>query len=153
MRSTSSKVNNAASGAMTAAAPTLHLVKLCVGVDSIETLRQWQAKRPRCEHITRMTPTRQAELLAGGSLYWVIAGAIRARQRLLGIAPVTGSDGKTRCHLLLDRELVATKPWPRRPFQGWRYLPSADAPPDLGTSGAHEMPEDLRAELSALGLL
>ena len=40
-----------------------------------------------------------------------------------------------------------------RPFQGWRYFQPKDAPPDLGASGAGEMPEELRRELGELGLL
>ncbi|HVX91924.1 MAG TPA: DUF1489 family protein, partial [Xanthobacteraceae bacterium] len=40
-------------------------------------------------------------------------------------------------------------------FQGWRYLPAADAPRDLDRAapGAKDMPEALRRELRDLGLL
>jgi len=71
----------------------LHLIKLCVGVDSLEELAGWQKKRlaekkkkgqkPELIHVTRQTPKRAAELLDGGSLYWVIKGQIAARQRLI----------------------------------------------------------------------
>jgi len=45
------------------------------------------------------------------------------------------------------------RPW--RPFQGWRYLTPADAPPDAarGAGGIAAMPERMLAELRALGLL
>lgn len=144
---------------------TLHLVKLCVGVSEIEALRAWQAKRiaerrarkerPLPFHVTRMVPKSKAELLDGGSLYWVMRGVIRARQRLLGIEPFRDKVGVSRCRLVLDPNLVSTRPQPRRAFQGWRYLQPADAPADLSRAGAaHEvLPEALESELVALGLL
>ncbi len=50
---------------------------------------------------------------------------------------------------------MPTLPRPWRPFQGWRYLTPADAPPDAptGPGGITAMPERMRAELRALGLL
>ena len=67
----------------------LHLIKLAVGCESIKELKGWVAERMatakkkglplRHIHITRMTPKRDAEILAGGSLYWVIRGEIAAR--------------------------------------------------------------------------
>jgi hypothetical protein len=136
---------------------TLHLVKLCVGADSIADLRQWiSLRRSRIAgaqaHVTRMTPKRGAELLDGGSIYWVIKGQIGARQKLLGLEPVIGEDGIRRCALLLDEEVVAVAPRPMRAFQGWRYFSPDDAPADLA-SGAAAMPEELRRQLAELGLL
>lgn len=145
--------------------PTLHLVKLCVGTDTIEELRQWQSRRaadrlargldPRPRHVTRMWPRRSGELLAGGSLYWVIRGAIQVRQRIRDLEAVTGEDGITRCAIVLDPGLVPTALRPRRPFQGWRYLKAADAPPDLGSAAgdAPELPPGLREALSRFGVL
>ena len=60
----------------------LHILKLCVGVDTLQELADWQAARlkqmkgPRklLSHVTRMTPKRRDEILDGGSLYWVIKG-------------------------------------------------------------------------------
>lgn len=145
---------------------TLHLVKLCVGAVSIEDLAQWQQGRlaamreagepPRIFHATFQTPKRQAELLDGGSLYWVIKGVIQARQRLAGFAEGTRDDGSPCCLLLLDEAIVPVRPTPRRAFQGWRYLDAADAPPDLAPGAASDladMPAGLRRELAALGLL
>jgi hypothetical protein len=48
---------------------------------------------------------------------------------------------------------VRTEWQPRRPFQGWRYLPAADAPGDLGKRRNDDLPPQLRAELAALGLM
>ena len=141
----------------------LHLVKLCVGAQSIADLQAWVALRraqgaanqPHVPHthVTRMTPKRASELLDGGSLYWVIKGQIAARQTLLGLEPVVGEDGIKRCALLLDEEVVAVTPRPMRAFQGWRYLKPEDAPADLTAPGAAEMPEELRRQLADLGLL
>ncbi|HMM15366.1 MAG TPA: DUF1489 domain-containing protein [Parvibaculum sp.] len=145
---------------------TLHLIKLCVGADDVEDLRSWQQerlaeKRRRKEpqvlaHVTRMVPTRADELLDGGSLYWVMKGFIRCRQRLLGIEPFVDGEGVKRCGLVLDPEIVLTRRRERRPFQGWRYLPAADAPADVKSSEGDEtdeMPEAMRRELEELGLL
>ena len=142
----------------------LHLIKLCVGAESIEDLEQWIAQRvaerkrrgePALSlHVTRMTPKRGAELLDGGSLYWVIRGQLSARQRLARIEPFTDADGVGRCRLWMDPAVAPVAPRSFRPFQGWRYLAPADAPPDLrGRSDVARMPEALRRELSALGLL
>ncbi len=130
----------------------MHLIKLCVGARSTDDLVEWMAPRPAPVHVTRMMPKRRDELLAGGSLYWVIAGWIAARQRLIDIAPMIGTDGITRCRLALDPKIVLTELRPRRPFQGWRYFRPEDAPPDLGASLAN-LPPKLMAELAALGLL
>jgi hypothetical protein len=141
----------------------LHLIKLCVGCDSIAELAGWQSsrlkqlrakgKRPELVHVTRMTPKRSDELLEGGSLYWVIKGYIAARQRLLAFRTVQ-KQGVPHCGLVYDKTLIAVSPRPHRPFQGWRYLAAADAPPDLSrTKGAGDLPEHLRRELAALGLL
>lgn len=150
---------------MPGSTPTLHLVKLCVGADSVEDLRAWQSGRaaerhargldPRPRHVTRMWPRRADEVLAGGSLYWVIRGAIQVRQRIPAFEPVTGEDGVRRCAIVLEPTLVATALRPRRPFQGWRYLRAADAPPDLGTTAGDEpdLPPGLREALSRYGVL
>ncbi|SLN40872.1 DUF1489 family protein [Oceanibacterium hippocampi] len=136
---------------------TVHLLKLCVGVDSLDQLRHWQARRVKIaplRHITRMTPKRKDELLDGGSLYWVIKGHVQARQRLVGLEPV--QDGEIRrCALMLDEELVPTRWQPRRPHQGWRYLDPKDAPPDLRDDQdmTYDMPTELVAELRELGLI
>lgn len=141
----------------------LHIIKLCVGCESLAELAGWQKHRlkerrakgqkPELVHVTRMTPKRAAEILAGGSLYWVIKGQIAARQKLLEFRDVR-KNGVPHCGLVYDKALVQVVARPRRAFQGWRYLESADAPPDLSrTSGAQDLPESLQRELAALGLL
>ena len=144
---------------------TLHLIKLCVGADSLADLRGWMAARMaearrrraplRHAHVTRMAPKRAADILDGGSLYWVIKGQIGARQRVVDIEPFIDSDGIGRCRLWLDGAVVALAPRPMRPFQGWRYFEPKSAPPDIDESqpGFADMPEALRRELAGLGLL
>jgi hypothetical protein len=143
---------------------TLHLIKLCVGADDVEDLRTWQAERlaekrkkkekPVLAHVTRMVPTRAADILDGGSLYWVMKGYIRCRQRLLAIEPFVDGEGIKRCRLVLDPEIVLVRRRERRAFQGWRYFEAKDAPADVkGVDDVDDMPEAMRAELEALGLL
>ena len=146
---------------------TLHLIKLCVGCDSIEDLASWQAerlkarrkageKKPRLYHRTFQMPKRRAELLDGGSLYWVIKGLVQVRQPLLDLAEGTKDDGTPCCLLIFKNELVPVRPTPRRAFQGWRYLDGEEAPEDLKRSAAGSigaMPPRLRKQLAELGLL
>ncbi len=143
----------------------LHLIKLCVGVENIQDLRDWIAENEALchrlgrafehSHTTRMVPKRVDELLDGGSLYWVVKGQMCCRQKLLAVTPFVDSSGIGRCRLQLEPDLVLVEPRPYRPFQGWRYLKAEDTPRDLadGAQGAEEMPESLRRELSSLGLL
>jgi hypothetical protein len=144
----------------------LHLIKLCVGADSLDDHRAWVAYMLARKqqlglpleqlHTTRMVPKRAEELLAGGSLYWVIKGTVQARQKLVDIRPFKDDEGVGRCHLVLDTQLIATRPQPRRPFQGWRYLTDSDAPADLADlkgEGAQDMTPEMRNELVELGLL
>jgi hypothetical protein len=131
----------------------LHLIKLCVGCDSIEELAAWQRKRKPLAHWTRSRPKRDKEITASGSLYWVIKGQIRVRQRILAFVRREDEEG-VWCSIMLGRRLVRVRPKAHRPFQGWRYLESKDAPPDLMKGEvADELPEKLAAELRSLGLL
>ncbi len=136
----------------------LHLIKLSVGTKSLEDLRRWQARhgeaRPKLRHATRNFPRRAAEVLDGGSIYWVIDRILTARQRVLDIAEGRRDDGTSCADLILDPALVPVRARLMRPFQGWRYLPAADAPPDLEQPGAGaDLPDKLRRELAALALL
>ncbi len=138
----------------------LHLLKLCVGADSVEDLARWQhSQRPhwpkgRAIHVTRMWPKRESEVLSGGSLYWVIKGVILCRQEIVALEQVTGGDGITRCALVLDAAITRTEAAPRRPFQGWRYLPPAEAPRDLspGRESDDTLPPDIARALAEIGL-
>lgn len=141
----------------------LHLIKLCVGAESIVDLEEWieervgervaQGGKRRSLHVTRMVPTRAVEIVKGGSLYWVIKGQLSARQRVLEIEPFLDVDGVGRCRIWLDPKVVKVAPRPFRAFQGWRYFLDKEAPPDLGRSGGAQMPEELRRALGELGLL
>lgn len=138
----------------------VNLMKLCVGADSIDDLRDWQtSQRHRwpqgcAVHVTRMWPKREADVLAGGSLYWVIKGVIQCRQRVVGLEQVDGGDGITRCAIVLDQEIIRTQSAPRRPFQGWRYLDAKDAPPDLmkGREDETPLPPGLAEAMAEFGL-
>ena len=139
----------------------LNIVKLSVGSENIAMLQEWQqARRDQLKikyslHITRMWPKREKELLDGGSIYWVIKGAIQLRQRLIGFDEIIGADGIRRCGFKLDPELIPTTKALRRPFQGWRYLKSEDSPSDLSTNreADDDLPEDMQQTLARLGVL
>lgn len=131
----------------------LHLVKLCVGCDTVEDLIEWhiadRAGRPWTMH-TRQTPKRAAELLDGGSLYRVFRGVILCRQEILGVETL-GQGSAARCEVTLNPDIVRVAPTPRRAFQGWRYLAEADAPTDMFNSIDGEMPPDLARKLREAG--
>jgi hypothetical protein len=144
---------------------TVHLIKLCVGVDTAKDLADWQAERltrlaragepvELC-HRTLQTPRRRDEALDGGSLYWVIKGFVLVRQRVLDLRADVKEDGTACCGIVLDPELVFTRPHPRRAFQGWRYLDALDAPPDAKgfEEGTDEMPRAMREDLRKLRLI
>ena len=144
---------------------SLHLIKMCVGCDSVRDLKGWikqklkdkrkLGEKPEHIHRTRMVPKRADELTDGGSLFWVIRGEIMCRQRIRAVRPFRDKDGVGRCGLVLDPKLVLVAPRSYRAFQGWRYLQPADAPRDLASAapGAASMPEKLRRELRELGLM
>ena len=144
----------------------IHLIKLSVGTDSIEDLASWQTerlaqmkaageKKLRLFHRTGQKPKRETDLLDGGSIYWVIKGQIASRQDILDVRPFTDPAGVSRCNLVLEPTVIPVAPRRLRPFQGWRYLPAHEAPPDLrgGLVEVAEMPDAMRKELRDLGLL
>jgi hypothetical protein len=144
----------------------LHIVKLCVGCDSVEDLAGWQKKRMKdmkargqkvqLKHVTRNTPKRGDEIAGAGSLYWVIKGTIRVRQKIVRFVSRKDKAGKPACEIHLDPKLVRTHPKPMRAFQGWRYFEASSAPKDLDAKAAAEMgkiPAQMAEELRALGLL
>jgi hypothetical protein len=141
---------------------SLHLIKLSVGPKDLAHLAALQAQRakddPPLRHQTRMFPKRAAELLSGGSIYWVVAGWVQVRQRILDIREEHWDDGSSCAGLVLDPTLVPVAARPQKPFQGWRYLAAEAAPPDLAaggpaTRGLEALPAKLRDELRALGLI
>ena len=144
---------------------SLHLIKLCVGADSIADLAHFQAARlerqahdsvaQELAHRTRQMPRRRDEILDGGSLYWVISGQIAVRQGILDLRAVSDDPEGKRCDIVLASRLVPVRPTPRRAFQGWRYLAADAAPADLGGGPGQnaDIPDELRAVLIELGLM
>ncbi len=145
---------------------TLHIIKLCVGAETIADLEEWQTSRlanqkragqmPRLFHTTRMVPKRQDGIAGKGSLYWVIKGIIQVRQVIIGFDSGAKEDGTPCCLLLLDPKLVPVRPTVRKAFQGWRYLSAEDAPTDLKGGARHsvtQLPPKMRKDLADLGLL
>ena len=135
----------------------LHLIKLAVGIDDIEHLRRVRAARAAERGggwvYTRNHPRRAAEVLAGGSIYWVIRGQIRVRQLVTAFRNERDENGRRYCLIDVDRTLVPTLSRSCRPFQGWRYLAPEAAPPDRAVPGALPLPDHMLTELRALGLL
>lgn len=144
----------------------LHLIKLCVGAQGPGDLAHWQKGRiaarkkaglsPHPYHTTYQTPKRQAELIDGGSLYWVMKGIVAVRQRIHALEDGHKEDGTACCVIVLEPELIAVRPLPRRAFQGWRYLTAQEAPPDLSAGladGIAAMPPGMRKALAELCLI
>jgi len=86
---------------------TIHLQKLSVGSESIQTLQDWQKLVVRrrkakglsahAQHVTRMTPKQKEGLLDGGSIYWVIKGMIMCRNKIIDLEETRTSDGRKAC--------------------------------------------------------
>ncbi len=144
---------------------SVNLIKMAVGVRDVAHLAGLQAARldharrqgeePVLRHVTRHTPRRAGEIADGGSLYWVIKGFVRVRQRILGVERTVNSEGRPACALILDPKLVLTELRSVGPFQGWRYLKPEKTPPDaVPPQGDKDgVPDELAAELRELGLL
>ncbi|WP_207537783.1 DUF1489 family protein [Sabulicella rubraurantiaca] len=140
----------------------LHLIKLSVGPRDVAQLRRIQADRalsePPLRHRTRMAPKRRAEILQGGSIFWVVAGFVQVRQRITDIIEDCWEDGSACCGLVLDPELVPVEARAVKAFQGWRYLDPAEAPVDVASGaepvrGLDKLPESLRAALREARLI
>lgn len=140
---------------------TLHLIKLCVGVTSVEELIDWQQRvlkqkkrrnQPQLlDHVTWQMPKRRDEILNGGSLYWVIGGHIACRQQILDLRPCV-KNSMPHCRIVLSPETIRVLPRLHRPFQGWRYLEAKSIVRDLTTKGCRELPPTLLIELNRIGI-
>jgi hypothetical protein len=137
-----------------AAVMALHMIKLAVGVATVEDMLSWRATRfapgEAWVMTTRMTPKRAVELLDGGSLYRVFKGVILSRQKIQAIETV-GESAAARCAITLEETCVRVVPTPRRAFQGWRYLEPKDAPADLEDVAVGDVPEELARALREAG--
>ena len=132
---------------------TLHMIKLCVGCDTVDELLEWRRAEGGGQPWimrTRQTPKRADELTDGGSLYRVFKGFVLCRQRILEVVTV-GEGPASRCEVTLEPDVTLTQPMPRRPFQGWRYLDGKDAPGDLRGFGDEAVPQPLAKQLRELG--
>ena len=143
---------------------TVHIIKLCVGIESIEQLAQFQKmRRAQAEavglpfesvHRTRNRPRRDGEVLDGGSIYWIIKGFVRVRQAIVRLDELHDDEGRKRCGIVLSPDLIRTELHARRPHQGWRYLEEADCPADLASGEEVQLlPSDMASELAKLGLV
>lgn len=142
----------------------IHMIKLCVGVATLEELESYREERAHWwgadygedvhVHRTRTRPKRAAEMEGVSSIYWVIAGVIRCRQPIVRLAEAIDEQGLPCCDIIMSPNMVRTIPRPKGPFQGWRYLQPKDAPPDLDSGGfAEEGSSELAEELARLGLI
>ncbi|HAB38700.1 MAG TPA: DUF1489 domain-containing protein [Rhodobacteraceae bacterium] len=139
----------------------INLIKLSVGTETIDDLAAWQATKraqtpnglPR--HVTRMWPKRETEILAGGSIFWVIKGVVTCRQLIMHLNEHIGQDGIRRCAIVLHPEIIRVQTAIKKPFQGWRYLKPEDTPPDLPKSRPSEdpLPAELNRALAEIGVL
>lgn len=140
---------------------TVNLIKLSVGTQSVGHLIGWQNARKKSfedglpRHVTRMWPKREAEILNGGSIYWVIKGVVQCRQKILRLDELRREDGIRRCAIVLDPKLIRTVAVQKRAFQGWRYLPVDESPMDLpeGREGEDVLPAKLNAALAEIGVI
>ena len=137
----------------------VHLLKLAVGARDVSDISAFQRERAQAEpplrHRTRQMPKRAPEIIDGGSIFWVVAGMIQCRQRILDITPDQRPDGTPCVALMLDPAIVLVDMRPVRPFQGWRYLDRDAAPADLAGDGDPDarLPVALRLALAELCLL
>ena len=139
----------------------IHMIKLCVGVATFEELESYRSERAHWlgadygeevhVHRTRTRPKRAAEMEGHASIYWVISGVVRCRQRILRLAEARDSEGRACCDIIMAPDLIKVTPRPKAPFQGWRYLIEKDAPPDLGDAGPAKAPRKSPRNWRGLG--
>ncbi len=121
-----------------------------MGVAKVETLERRVSKGDWLVVHTRQTPKRAVELEDGGSIYWVMKGSVICRMPIVDVT--TRGEGKaSQCLIRLAPEVIRTAPQARRAFQGWRYLEPKDAPADLSSMDAGELPVDLAKQLREMG--
>jgi hypothetical protein len=142
----------------------MHMIKLCVGVATLEELESYREERAHWwgadygenvhVHRTRTMPKRREEMEGQGSIYWVISGVVRCRQPILRLAAAVDDQGLGCCDIIMAPDMIRTVPRPKSPFQGWRYLDPKDAPADLDASGFEQGGSaELAEELAKLGLI
>lgn len=140
----------------------MHIIKLCVGVSSFEELESYREERAHWwgadygedvhVHRTRTRPVKAKAIEESGSIYWVISGVVRCRQKILRLAAATDGEGRACCDIVMSPQLVRVVPRPKGPFQGWRYLKPEDAPSDI-RAGAGDGAPEIADALARLGLI
>ena len=146
--------------------PSVNIVKLAVGVKSVEELaliqRQFLSQggihaSDGFYHSTKLMPKKHEAIVKSGSLYWVIKGVICARQKIVAITKDEDLDGIKRCKIFLDDTIIKTTPMRKKPFQGWRYLKKNRTPADIAdpVTGTFEddIPLEVQQQLLEVGLL
>ena len=138
----------------------VHLMKLAVGVPSLDEFESRIEMRRlsgnRMQVWTRSFPKRADEVVGTGSLFWVVAGLLSARQTIVAIEEDTYDDGSRCARIEVEPVLIRISPLRMRPFQGWRYLQPEAAPTDLdrgGMNAAATLPPALARDLRELCLL
>ncbi len=138
----------------------LHLIKLAVGVPSLDAFEARIAARREAGEVmairTRSLPKRADQVVASGSLFWVVAGLVAVRQRVLAIEEDAYDDGSRCARIELELAPVRVAAVRMRPFQGWRYLEAAKAPADLvqaTAQGVEALPAQVYRELRELCLV
>ncbi|GAA3997970.1 DUF1489 family protein [Sphingomonas humi] len=132
----------------------LHLTKVAVGCRTPEALEKRFAARSvggEVRIVTRMRPKRLAEILDGGSLYWIV------QHRMIACSPILRVEDRPdgRIDFVCSERLQAIPAMPKRAHQGWRYLEHdvAPKPGDNDDCGLSLLPPALYGRLAALALL
>ena len=146
--------------------PPINIVKLAVGVQSVEELALIQRRfldqlgvdsKKGFYHSTKLMPKKHEAIVKSGSLYWVIKGVICARQKIISITKQEDADGVKRCKIFLDNSIIKTAPVRKKPFQGWRYLKKNRTPADITdpvtTTFDDDIPLKVQQQLLEVGLL
>lgn len=120
-------------------------------------LKTFKGKQKLYPVWTSRRPARQDELLDNGSVYWIIKKQISCRQRIVDVIEQGAAPGREKpTYLILcEPQLVQTQPYPKRPFQGWRYLKPENAPADAGLFDPDQdrPPPEMEKALKELGLI
>lgn len=134
----------------------LHLSRVAFGAAALADLVQRiEANRTgdTVRLTTRYLPKRHAEILDGGSLYWIIKHQLVGRARVLGFEDTP----EGRVNIVLEAKVIPVNPIARRAHQGWRYLEDKDTPSDLGSvregEDVSDLPPTLMSELADLSLI
>jgi hypothetical protein len=132
----------------------LHMTKVAYGQTSLAMLVDTIERRAENGEVimtTRNLPKRQLEILAGGSLYWIIKHQLVARATIMRFQDAA----EGRHDIVLRATVIPVRPLSRRAHQGWRYLEGADAPLDLadGDMTGDALPPKLIGDLADLHLI